>query len=112
MKRITYLVFALGLILVSCNNKSAWDEEEEAFVGGCQESYVSSFKSTLGAENLDAVNLDELDKLANRQCSCMFEAIKEKYDTPEEALSKGYDKLMEEVKDCEPSDEDLDKLLK
>ncbi|MCR9171214.1 MAG: hypothetical protein NXI10_01890 [bacterium] len=112
MKYTIYLTLAAGLVLASCSSESAWDAEKEAFVSSCEKSYVSSFKSTLGAENMGAVNLDELDNLAEKQCDCMFESIREKYDTPEEANAKGVDKLMEEVKECEPTDADLDKLLK
>ena len=66
----------------------------------------------MGTEYVHLVDLDELDKLANGQCKCMFESIKEKYETPEEALSKGYDNLMKEVSNCDPSDAELDKLIK
>lgn len=110
MKRIAYLALALGLTLVSC--QPSWESEKETFVTSCQESYISSFKNTVGSEYIDAVNLDELDKLAESQCECIFSEVQKKYDTPEEAYSQGYDKLFEDVKGCEPSEDQLNKLLK
>lgn len=111
MKQSIYLLLAMGLVLVSCNQ--GWDEnEKEEFTTSCEEGYVTKFKSTLGPEYIDEVDLDELDKLAERQCDCIYEAIKEKYETPEEAYSKGIDAVMEEVKGCDATDEELDKLLK
>ena len=112
MKRIIFSALALGLVLASCNSKSSWESQEESFMSGCTSSYVSSFKQSLGEEYLDQVNMEELDKIAESQCSCVFESMKAKYDTPEEALSKGIDALVDETEGCDPTEEDLDKLLK
>jgi len=115
MKKIFYLPLFLGTILVSCNSDNTWNEEnKEEFVSSCESSFVSGFESTMG-DNMDMVDRDELNKLASDYCSCSFEFIKKKYDSPEEAFTKGTDALLEEIEgsqDCEITDEDINKLLK
>ncbi|XOV66204.1 MAG: hypothetical protein ACFHU9_11255 [Fluviicola sp.] len=128
MKKLTYLTFALGLVFASCNaqqesneeesdkekkeSQVSWESQEEAFTSSCEKSYVSGFKNTFGEENLYMVDLAELDNIAEEQCGCMFNKIKEKYETPVEAFSKGFDQLMMEVEECEPTEAQMSKLLK
>jgi hypothetical protein len=110
MKRFTLLLLASGLVLVAC--KRTWNDEEEVFMTSCQDSYLESFKSSLRPEIMQEVNQNELEKLAERQCSCIMESVKSKYDSPDEAYAKGIDALMEEVEGCDPTEKELDKLLK
>ena len=110
MKQSIYLILALGLVLGSCQR--TWEDEKEDFTSSCEESYVESFKSSFGPEAMQEVNQDALEKLAERQCSCIFESVQAKYDSPDDAYDKGIDAVMEEIDGCEPTDEELDKLLK
>lgn len=112
MKKAIYAALLLGGILVSCSSNESWTEEhEKEFVSNCETSFVSGFESTIG-ENISMVDRDELDKLASRYCSCAFESIKEKHDSPEEALKLSTEKLMEDAEECTPTDEDIENLLK
>ena len=110
MKRSIYLLLTIGLVLVSCQR--TWEDEKEEFTTSCEESYVRSFKNALTPEVLSEVDMDELDKLAEKQCDCVYNSIKEKYKDPQEAYDKGIDAVMEEVKGCDATDEELDKLIK
>lgn len=117
MKQSIYLLLAVGFVLFSCTSEEeaqekAWDDAEKSFTSSCEKSYVDGFKSSLTPEIVQMVDMDELDKLADSQCGCMFDKIKEKYETPEEAFLNNYSKLMEEVEGCEPTEAELDKLMK
>lgn len=104
--------------MVSCNSTpeeekgQSWEAAKKSFMNSCEDSYVRSFKGALTPEVLDMIDLGELDKLAVQQCGCMFEGIKKRYDSPEDAFANGYDQLMEDVEGCEPAEEELDNLFK
>lgn len=110
MKQSFYLLIGAGLVLASCAR--SWESEKEEFITSCEKSYIESFKNALEPEVLNQIDLNNLDDLATQQCDCLYNAIKDKYETPEEAYSKGIDAVMEEVSGCDPKEEELDKLFK
>lgn len=112
MRKLTLMVSAsVALLSSACSQPEGWtDQDRTDFVGNCTSSYISSFEATMG-EMMSEVNKEKLDNMAASYCSCSFEAIKDKYDTPEEAFTRTTDELLMDAADCEPTDEDIDDLL-
>lgn len=109
MKAI-YLAFGAALALTACSQPGWSDQDQKDFVGNCTSSYISSFKSTLG-DMMSEVNEDKLNEVAASYCSCSYEKIKKKYETPEEAFKKTTEQLMQDCVECDPTDKDIDELL-
>lgn len=64
------------------------------------------------AGKMDMVDEGALEKVADNYCNCSFQAIKKQYKSPDDALEKSTDELLQSASDCEPTPEDISGLLK
>lgn len=106
------LVSIIGLFFVSCNESDKWPEDKEVeFTTNCTSSYVISFKASAGADAMSQIDLDKLDEMAEKNCSCMYESLKKNYDSADEAFEAEQKGLLPEFTECEPSDAEIDDLF-
>ena len=105
------LIALVGVFFISCAEEDKWPEKSETdFNKSCASSYVESFEATMG-DMMSEVNSTKLDKVAKKQCSCIYESLKKNYDSAEEAFKVPYDELMSKTTDCEPTEAEMEDLL-
>jgi len=95
--KIILSTFVLGMLLASCSEKEKWPEEFRVeYVEDCTLSFIAKVEEGLG-DLMSEVNKEKLDKLAEMNCSCMYESTKTLYDSAEEATSRDRDEVIDEV---------------
>lgn len=109
--KIILPTFILGMLLVSCSEKEKWPEKTRIeHIENCTLSFIETFEAGLG-DLMSEVNKEKLDKLAETNCSCIYESMKINYDSAEEAFKHTTDEIIANSTHCEATAAQIDDLL-